>query len=126
MSTPFRFDDSVTERSGALASAAIGVTQASIDASTKAARGDASIGLVGIGSAGSPSMNPLNIGASPAPTFVQPATANPDASKIANVPTPRLDAMGVSTTPTNYIQPNNFTPAARPGGTVSAKNPMGL
>jgi len=93
MSIPYQFNF-VTERDGANAGLAIGITQASIAAATVTARGDKSHGLTGaLGDSGPVSGNPLALGPAPAPNYIQPGTANP---------------------------------AARAGGTVSRKNPMGL
>lgn len=123
MSIPFRFDDSTTERSGALALAAIGIGQKEIDARTVAARGDASVGLVGIGSAGSASQNPMAIDG-PLPSFQQP---NPPASPTSAAPPVNVNAMKLGpVTAGNYQQPNVITPAARAGTTPSRLNPMGL
>jgi|SRR5882724_258907 len=112
--------DVVSERDMALALARIGVTQ-QVLAERLADRGDASKGLTGIGDAGSPSMNPMAIGSTPAPAFVQP---NPPAPATVLAPAPHLDAMQVSTKPANYQQPNVITPPAR--ATATVRNPMGL
>ena len=125
MSVPYRFDDSVTERSGANAGLDIGVTQA-ISAARAANRPDKSSGLVGIGDAGSASQNPMGINA-PVPAFVQPGTAAPDPSKIATIPAPSLNAMGIpAVSPAPYQQPNVITPTARATTTPTVRNPMGL
>ena len=77
MSIPYQFDF-VTERDGAAAGLAIGITQASIDAATVTARGDKSHGLTGaLGDSGPVSGNPLALGPAPAPNYIQPGTANP-------------------------------------------------
>lgn len=123
MSIAFRFDDSNTERAKAAALAAIGVGQAEMAAREVASRGDASVGLTGIGSAGAPSQNPMQINA-PLPSYTQPGVSNPPA--VPPVPPQHLDAMQVTTKPTNYIQPNVITPQPNPSGSVSKSNPMGL
>lgn len=125
MSIAFRFDDSNTERSKANELLAqLNLTQVAIDAANKMARGDASAGTVGIGSAGAPSQNPLGIGPTPGPTFVQP---NPPPSPTVAVPPANVNAMQIpATSPTPYVQPDYRIPKANPGGVVSGKNPMGL
>jgi len=123
MSIPYRFDDSNTERSNADALLdSLGVTQASLAASQKAGKGDASKGLTGIGDAGSPSQNPMAIGPVPAPPHVEP---NPPAPATAPVPPGNSNPMKVGAAP-NYIQPGTQNPKANATGVVSAKNPMGL
>jgi len=122
MSVPFRFDDSNTERSSADALLDFGMTEASRAASEKASRGDKSAGTVVLG--GIPaSANPMQI-SGPLPAYTQPGT------NVGPVTTPvppgHLDAMQVTTKPSNYTQPNNFTPASRAGTTPTGKNPMGL
>jgi hypothetical protein len=152
MSVPYRFDDSNTERSGALASAAIGLTQAILAAREKASRGDVSTNMVGIGPS-APSQNPMQINA-PLPAYAQP---NPAPSPTASVPPKNVNALGIpATSPTPYQQPNTAAPAPvasappqdfnpmrvgastnyqqpgtanpkpNPAGTVSKLNPMGL
>ena len=124
MSVPYRFDDSVTERSGANAGLDIGVTQAILAARTVAARGDNSKGLVGIGDAGSPSQNPMQI-SGPLPAYAQPNVGI--VNQAASVPTPHLDALNTSPLASPpYQQPNTSNPAPHPSGTVSKSNPMGL
>lgn len=94
MSTPFAFDSSDTERSRAdTMLASLGITQTSKAASAKAARGDASVGLVGIGSAGSPSQNPLGVGPVSGPIFLQP---NPAPAPTTTAPPGHFNAMGVT------------------------------
>src|SRR5258706_11917989 len=100
----------------------LGIGQAEM-AARLADRGDASHNLVGIGDAGSPSMNPMAIGSTPAPAFVEP---NPPAPGTVLAPAPHLDAMQVSTKSANYQQPNVITPAARAGVAPTRANPMGL
>src|SRR5260370_38088752 len=125
MSIPYRFDDSNTERRNADALLDFGITPASLSASDKRARGDASVGLVGIGSAGAPSMNPLGVGPSPAPAFVQPGTNIAPAT--TDVPPAHLDALRTSPVAAPpYQQPNVITPASRAGTTPTRSNPMGL
>ena len=85
-------------------------------------RGDKSHNLTGIGDAGSPSQNPMAIGATPLPPHVEP---NPPAPATVSVPPKDSNPMRVTATP-NYIQPNVVTPAGRSGTTPSTKNPMGL
>jgi hypothetical protein len=122
MNTPYRFDDSNTERSSANQLLAnLGIGQAEISARTVAARGDKSKGLVGIGDSGVPSGNPMQIDG-PLPTYTQP---NPPPAATAAVPPRDFNPMKVSASP-NYIQPNTGNPKANPGGTVTRKNPMGL
>src|SRR5258706_206127 len=124
MGIPYRFDDHVTERSMADSLLAqLGITEA-VMRERAANRGDASKGLTGIGDAGPVSGNPMQI-SGPLPKFDQPDTGAPDASKVATVPIPNLNAMKVAATP-NYIQPNVITPPARATTTATVRNPMGL
>src|SRR5258706_340462 len=104
MSIPYRFDDHVTERSMADSLLAqLGITEQAMR-ERAADRGDKSRGLTGpLGDAGPVSGNPMQITA-PLPRFEQPDTSAPDASKIATVPIPNLNAMKVTAT-ANYIQP---------------------
>src|SRR5947199_1330401 len=122
MGVPYRCDDSNPERSAAdTLLADLGLTEASLAASQKAGRGDNSRGLTGpLGDSGPVSGNPMQITA-PLPRFVQPDTGAPDASKIAAVPVPNLNAMKVVAAP-NYIQPNVITPASCAGTSPTVKN----
>jgi hypothetical protein len=126
MPIPLVLDTSDTERSRANALAQAGVGQAELSAREIVSRGDKSSGLVGIGDAGAPSLNPLGL-ESPLPTFVQPNVSNPTPNPSAAVPAGHFDALGTSPTAVPaYQQPDFRVPAANQGGTVSAKNPMGL
>jgi|SRR6267154_2566304 len=123
MSIPYRFDDHVTERSMAdLLLSQLGITEELMRA-RQADRGDASKGLTGpLGDSGPVSGNPMQINA-PLPTFAQPGTT----IAPATTPVPPRDSNPMRVTATaNYIQPGTANPAARAGGTVSRKNPMGL
>jgi len=81
---PFTFDYT-TERDGANAGLAIGITQQVTAAREKAARGDASVGIVGIGSAGAPSQNPMAIGVTASGNYQQPNSGNPKANPAGTV-----------------------------------------
>jgi len=105
--------------------AQLGITEA-VMRERAANRGDKSVGLTGpLGDAGPVSGNPMQIPAAPLPRFEQPDTGAPDASKVATVPIPHLNAMGVGAT-SNYIQPGTANPKANKAGVVSKSNPMGL
>ena len=93
----------------------------SLAARNKAARGDKSHGLTGIGDSGSVSLNPLGIGPSPAPAYTQP---NPAPSVTVAVPAGTLNPMKVSASP-NYVQPGTANPKPNSWGTVSAKKTDG-
>jgi len=120
---PLVMDTNDTERSRANSLLRdLGIGQAEM-AARLADRGDASHNLVGIGDAGSPSMNPLALGATPLPPHIE---VNPAPSPTTAVPAGHFDAMQVTTKPVNYIQPNVITPPARATTTPTVRNPMGL
>ena len=122
MSVPFTFDVHSERDAANKMLAHLGLTQA-VMAARQANRGDASKGLTGIGDSGSVSQNPMAIGPVPAPPHVE---ANPAPPATVAVPPKDSNPMRVSSTPSNYVQPNVSNPKANPAGTVSRSNPMGL
>jgi len=119
--TPFRFDDSDTERSRAATLLSIGIGQAQLVAMSVAARGDASHGLTGIGDSGAVSGNPMNL--SGAPTNVAQSDYRTPAA-TATAPPGHFNPMQVNASG-NYVQPNTANPRPLPAGQVSELNPMG-
>src|SRR5690348_13334429 len=87
---------------------AIGFTQA-VAAARAANRGDASAALGGtaLGTGGAVAVNPMVVNESALHAYSQP---NPAPPATVPVPSRHLDAMQVSTKPSNYVQPSTGNP----------------
>ncbi len=123
---PLILDTNDTERSRANSLLRdLGIGQAEM-AARLANRGDVSAQLTGtsLGAGGAVAVNTMVENEASLPKYTQPGVSNPPA--VPSAPAPHLDAMQVSTKPSNYVQPNVITPAARAGTSPTVKNPMGL
>jgi hypothetical protein len=121
---PFVLQGYATAQDDSEMNLSVGYTQAVAAARLKASRGDASHGLTGIGDAGSPTQNPMQI-SGPLPAYAQPNVGI--VNQAASVPSPHLDALNTSPVASPpYQQPNTQNPAPRSPGQTSRSNPMGL